>query len=187
MSVTLTFTAATPEDMEHLLAEWEDVLCKGRLTIEAANQSNALAAQAQMAAARAAKEEAQRAETHAANVKALKEMAAQLKEQEAPPLDPAPSAEAVQAVVSAEDTLLSSGPENSSSVSSVEPALLGGADVPDTTYDDTIKPRMLQLSLRKGREAVFKVLGTFDVPNVRDVPEDKWPELLALIDELLGS
>jgi hypothetical protein len=46
---------------------------------------------------------------------------------------------------------------------------------------------MLQLSLRKGREAVFKVLGTFDVPNVRDVPEDKWPELLALIDELLGS
>ena len=72
---------------------------------------------------------------------------------------------------------------DASGVTSVEPP----SDVPDTTYDDTIKPRMLQLSLRKGREAVFKVLGTFDVPNVRDVPEDKWPELLALIDELLGS
>ena len=72
---------------------------------------------------------------------------------------------------------------DASGVTSAEPP----SDVPDTTYDDTIKPRMLQLSLRKGREAVFKVLGTFDVPNVRDVPEDKWPELLALIDELLGS
>jgi hypothetical protein len=43
---------------------------------------------------------------------------------------------------------------------------------------------MRQLSLRKGREAVFKVLGTFDVPNVRDVPEDKWPELLARAEQL---
>ena len=61
------------------------------------------------------------------------------------------------------------------------------SDASAMNYDDDIKPRMLQLSLKKGREAVFKVLGAFNVANTQDVPPDKWPELVALINELLES
>jgi len=184
MSVTITFTADTPEAMERQLLKWEDVLCKGRLTIEAANQSNALAAQAQMAAARAAKEEAQRAEAHASNVKALKEMAAQLKEQEAPPLDPAPSAEAVQAVVSAEDTLLSSGPENSSSVSSVEPALLGGADVPP--YDE-VMVAVLDVANAYSKDEALAMLSKFGAKRASDIDPSRWADVIAAAQALLKA
>jgi hypothetical protein len=184
MSITITFTGATPEAIEDQLAEWTKVLREGRRTVEAADKLNARVAEVQANVARAVKEEAQRAEAHASNVKALKEMAAQLKEQEAPPLDPAPSAEAVQAVVSAEDTLLSSGPENSSSVSSVEPALLGGADVPP--YDE-VMVAVLDVANAYSKDEALAMLSKFGAKRASDIDPSRWADVIAAAQALLKA
>jgi hypothetical protein len=161
MTITLTFTGETPEDIERQILGWQ--------TPKPRTLKEELEMVTKKAKAQAAHEKAIETLT---NERELYYAAAP-----DPQPQPAPSAPAEPEVSSSEVGLAGSD------VGTAETA----PGSPAMSYDDDIKPHMLQLSLKKGREAVFKVLGTFDVPNVRDVPVDKWPELLALIDELLGS
>ena len=192
MSITITFTGETPEAIEDQLAEWTKVLREGRRTVEAADKLNARVAEVQANVARAVKEEAQRVEAHASNVKALKEIAVKaaafaaepVEEPVTSPLDPAPSAEAVQAVVSAEDTLLSSGPENSSSVSSVEPALLGGADVPP--YDE-VMVAVLDVANAFSKDEALAMLSKFGAKRASDIDPSRWADVIAAAQALLKA
>lgn len=176
MTVTLTFTAATPEDMEHLLTEWEDVLCKGRLTIEAAREMNTRAVQAQWATARADKEEAQRALTHAANAKALKELAAKAVEfapepVEEPVTDPLPVA-----VVA----------DTAATVSTAS----APTDVPATTSDvpdyAIVREAVLRLAVVKTPEITRALLDTYGVRKAADLDPSRWAELLADVNAAMA-
>jgi len=176
MSVTITFTAETPEAMERQLLKWEDVLCKGRLTIEAANQSNALAAQAQMAAARAAKEEAQRAEAHVSNVKALKEIAAKAaafvaEPVEEPVTDPLP----VAVVADTAATV------STASAPTDVPAT--ASDVPDYAI---VREAVLRLAVVKTPEITRALLDTYGVRKAADLDPSRWAALLADVNAAMA-
>lgn len=174
MSISITFNGETPEDIQREIADWHNLLIAGAFAISDARAASESVVAAQLAEARAAKEEAQRAETNASNAKAIKALAAQLKEQVAPPLDEEPaSAEAVQAVVSAEDALLSSGPENSTSVSSVEPALSGAPDYA------IVREAVLRLAVVKTPEITRALLDTYGVRKAADLDPSRWNDLLA--------
>lgn len=54
------------------------------------------------------------------------------------------------------------------------------------TYDADIKPAVLKVSAKHGRPGVEKLLAQFEAANAKEIPETRWPELLAEIDKLLG-
>jgi hypothetical protein len=180
MSVTITFTADTPEAMERQLLKWEDVLCKGRLTIEAANQSNALAAQAQMAAARAVKEEAQRAEAHASNVKALKEMAAKAVVFAAEPVEEPVSGPFPVAAAKDEAPSTASPAADTSGATSAE----APSDVPP--YDE-VMVAVLDVANAFSKDEALAMLSKFGAKRASDIDPSRWADVIAAAQALLKA
>ena len=179
MSVTITFTAETPEAMERQLLKWEDVLCKGRLTIEAANQSNALAVQAQLAAARAAKEEAQRVEAHASNVKALKEIAVKAAAFAAEPVEePVTGPFPVAAAKDEAPSTASPAADTSGATSAEAPS-----DVPDYAI---VREAVLRLAVVKTPEITRALLDTYGVRKAADLDPSRWAALLADVNAAMA-
>lgn len=76
------------------------------------------------------------------------------------------------------------GPTATSDASPSEPA-------GPVAYDTHIKPAVLKVSGHPvdqggGREGVLKLMEQFGVANAKEIPEDRWPELLAAVDTILG-
>lgn len=67
-------------------------------------------------------------------------------------------------------------------VAEIEAAVEAGT----LTYEGDIKPAVLKVSAKHGRPGVEKLLADFEAANAKEIPEAKWPELLAAIDKLLA-
>ena len=52
-------------------------------------------------------------------------------------------------------------------------------------YNDVIKPAVLKVSQKHGRDGVLKLLAKFDVSNASKIPADRHGELMTAITEML--
>ena len=101
---------------------------------------------------------------------------------EAAPKAPKPPAKpkADAPATAAEPTETTSTEPSSPSAETAEPA---GSDEPTETsaldYKTDVVPRVLALSQAKGRPGVEALLSKYDVANARDIPAERYGELLA--------
>lgn len=56
---------------------------------------------------------------------------------------------------------------------------------PSGFYLTVVKPSVLKVSAKHGRPGVEKLLADFNAPNAKEVPQERYPELLAAIDKML--
>jgi hypothetical protein len=170
MSISITFNGETPEDIQREISDWHNLLIAGACAISDDRAADARAATAREAEVRAAKEEAQRAETNASNAKALKALAAQLKEQEALPLDVA----AVDGDEAPTDILTITDPAGPAGVS---------ADVPDYAI---VREAVLRLAVVKTPEITRAVLDRYGVRRAADLDPSRWNDLLADVNAAMA-
>lgn len=54
-------------------------------------------------------------------------------------------------------------------------------------YAEHIKPAVLKVSAKHGRDGVLKLLAKYEAANAQMVPAERWRELLADVDEMLAK
>ena len=164
MSISITFNGETPEDIQREIADWHNLLIAGACAISNDRAVNAAAAAiiaARAAEVRAKQEEAQRAETYAANVAELKEIAAAM-----PVVDVAP------------EEMADVAPEP---VADVAPEPVA-ADVPDYAV---VREAVLRLAVTKSSDITRALLSTYGVRIASDLDPSRWNELLADVNAAL--
>jgi hypothetical protein len=161
MSISITFNGETPEDIQREIADWHNLLIAGACAISNDRAANAHAATARAAEVRVAQEKAQRAETYAANVADLKEIAAAM-----PVVD-----------VSFEE-MADVAPEP---VADVAPEPVA-ADVPDYAV---VREAVLRLAVTKSSDITRALLSTYGVRIASDLDPSRWNELLADVNATL--
>jgi hypothetical protein len=132
-----------------------------------------------MAAARAAKEEAQRAETQAANVKALKEMAAKAAAFVAEPVEEPVTGPFPVAAAKDEAPSTASPAADTSGATSVE----APSDVPDYAI---VREAVLRLAVVKTPEITRALLDTYGVRKAADLDPSRWAALLADVNAAMA-
>ena len=171
MSITITFTGATPEAIENQLDEWSVLLCAGRqaqeqamLDLEKAAQDARTAKANKRAAQADADNAAQQAAAFAARAKAAAFAAEPVEE---PVTGPFP-------VVAAKDEapFTASPAADTSGATSAE----APSDVPDYAI---VREAVLRLAVVKTPELTRALLDTYGVRKAADLDPSRWAALLA--------
>jgi hypothetical protein len=169
MSISITFNGETPEDIQREIAGWHNLLIAGACAISNDRAANAHAATARAAEVRAKQEKAQRAETYAANVADLKEIAAAM-----PVVDVAPEPVADVAPAPVADV----APEPVADVAP-EPVAAG---VPEYAV---VREAVLRLAVTKSSDITRALLDRYGVAKASDLDPSRWNELLADVNATL--
>jgi hypothetical protein len=190
MSISITFNGETPDDIQREIADWHNLLIAGACAISndrsaeavaAARSAEAVAAaRSAVAAARAAEvrvaqEKAQRAETYAANVADLKEIAAAM-----PVVDVAPeqveTATVPLEVATAEAD--ATAPVSDPGATSAEPSDV----VPEYAV---VREAVLRLAVTKSSDITRALLDRYGAAKASDLDPSRWNELLADVNATL--
>lgn len=95
---------------------------------------------------------------------------------EAPKPDPTPAAGATPA-----ETPAATADQPSETDSS------GSATTAELDYDKDVTPAVLAVAQNKGRDGVLGLLKKFNAANAKDVPKERWAELIADANALLAG
>lgn len=112
-------------------------------------------------------------------------------EQEPQPEKPVRSAKSRQTTQPTSDQSKADGPEAGTAEKQApeksEPASSSSSEgSADLDYNKDIKPLVIQVAAKKGRQAAIDLLAEFDATKGDEIDEARWAEFIARADEVLG-